>query len=148
MSEVALLPVRFVSVDDHAELELLDTAYSSTTGVAAAVSRASLQFHARSGHSFAAVRDGVLCGFVLAHAVWTGGRAVVRSERFVAEGQAAAAALLAALVKSAYDAGVYDLLVELPLQDAAGVAALEQAGFAEQDTRLFSRVLGSRGLSK
>lgn len=149
MNEVALLPVRFVSVDDHAELELLDAAYSSASGADPAVTRASLQFYARSGHSFVAHYDGVISGFVLGHAIWTGGHAVIRSERLVtAQGGPNAAdvraALLAALVKSAYDAGVYDLLVEHPLQDAAGAAALEQAGFAERDARLYGRVLGSR----
>ncbi|MEJ2287823.1 MAG: DUF1999 family protein, partial [Deinococcales bacterium] len=48
------------------------------------------------------------------------------------------------LTKSAYDAGVYDLRVELPAGDAAGAEALQAERFGVAPTAVYSRHLGSR----
>jgi hypothetical protein len=144
----SLIPVRLLSVDDHPELASIDESYSSAAGIPTVLSRAAAQFHARSGHSFVAGSAGAARGFVLGHAVWTGDRPVVRVGRLAvaaAGDSGTRAALLAAVVKSAYDAGVYDLLCERPLGDEAGALALAEAGFVEQATRLHGRTLGSRG---
>jgi hypothetical protein len=144
----SLIPVRLLNVDDQVTLTRFDEDYSSSLGLPPVLSRASAQFYARSGHSFVAGGAGTVLGFVLGHAIWTGGRPVGRTERLAASGPDAGrtrAALLAALVKSAYDAGVYDLLVEQPLADGAAAAALSAAAFQQQEVRLYSRTLGSRG---
>src|SRR5688572_6398387 len=127
-----------VDISDCEALSTADRAYSSTLGVEPIIDRASVHFYQRSGHSFAArgcpddtggsahgagtsgagTSGGLvrLAGFVLAHASWSGGRPVVRVERLVTVPgcEAASAALVAAVVKSAYDAGVYDIVAAVP----------------------------------
>ena len=143
-----LYRVRALTGDDTELLEAIDGAYSDSLGVQSTASRGSASYHARTGHSFVAERDGQPLGFILASALWTGGRPVVRLERLaLAAGAAEAArrALVAALVKSAYDAGVYDLLAELPAGDSAGEAAMLATDFRQADVKQFQRTLGSRG---
>jgi hypothetical protein len=85
-------------------------------------------------------------GFVLAHATWSGGRPVVRVERLATCGEdAVARALVEAVVKSAYDAGVYDIVAAVPTRDALATSALANASFAHDDLSVYVRVLGSRG---
>lgn len=143
----SLLPVRLLTIEDFEALQSLDEAYASAHGVASVVSRASVQFYARSGHSFVAGTTAEPRGFLLAHAIWTGGRPVIRAERVASSAESAPVrfALLQALLKSAYDAGVYDLLIEQPLVDEPGAVTLRENGFEEAGVRLYSRVLGSRG---
>lgn len=137
------VPLRPLDVDDLDTLVPLDAAYADRHGVAAAVSRASLAYYARAGHAFVAGAPAAR-GFVLAHAVWDGARATVQVARLVApDDDAVRRALVEAVVKSAYDAAVYDLSVDLPAADAAGVAALAGA-WAERPVRRFERALGSR----
>lgn len=147
---VSLQPVRLLTVEDSEALQKLDEAYAAALGVASVVSRASVHFYARSGHSFVAGRSSEPTGFLLAHAIWTGGRPVVRAERIVSSPDAAPVrnSLLQALLKSAYDAGVYDLLIEQPLVDEPGAVTLRENGFGEAGVRLYSRVLGSRGAAQ
>lgn len=143
-----LYRVRALSGDDTEILEAIDGAYAARLGTEVTASRGSASYHARTGHSFVAERAGEPQGFILASAIWTGGRPTVRMERLALAEEADASvgrALLAALVKSAYDAGVYDLLAELPDNDAAGEAALLATDFRTAPTVLFRRTLGSRG---
>lgn len=143
-----LYRVRALTSDDTELLESIDAAYAARLGAEVTASRGSASFHARTGHSFVAERGEDPQGFVLASAIWTGGRPTVRMERLaLAEdaGPAAGRALVAALVKSAYDAGVYDLLAELPASDGSGEAALLAADFRPAPVKLFRRTLGSRG---
>jgi hypothetical protein len=65
--------------------------------------------------------------------------------RVVAAGDEASVlhALVEAVVKSAYDAAVYDLAIELPAADGAARAALE-APWRERPVRRFERILGAR----
>jgi hypothetical protein len=137
--------LRPVDVDDLDALEALDAAYAAAHGLAPAVTRASLAFYARSGHSFVAGPAGAPRGFVLAHAVWDGARPTVSVARVVAAGDEASVlhALVEAVVKSAYDAAVYDLAIELPAADGAARAALE-APWRERPVRRFERILGAR----
>ncbi|MFO7545063.1 MAG: DUF1999 family protein [Trueperaceae bacterium] len=131
----------------------IDAAYATVHGVEAIVNAASVRFFARSGHSFVAERvdaaGGAACvGFVFAHAVWRGDRAAVQTARLaVADGAGTGAsdALVAALTKSAYDSGVYDLTVAAPRSDASFADALRMASFREVDVVTFARTLGSRG---
>lgn len=143
-----LLRVRAVTGEDAPLLERIDESYAARHGLEVTANRAAASFHARTGHSFVAEGEGEARGFVLAHATWTGGRPVVRMERLAVgadgDGQARQA-LLAALVKSAYDAGVYDLVAELPSGDAGGAAALERERFAPLPLISYGRTLGSRG---
>lgn len=143
----ARIELRPVDVADLVALQALDEAYAARHGLAGGVDAASLRHYARSGHAFVASRAEVAVGVVLAHAVWDGGRAVVRASRLVAAGDDAdvLVRLVEALVKSAYDAAVYDLVVEVPEGDARGRAALEAGAFLERPVRRFERVLGSRG---
>lgn len=134
--------LRPVAVDDLDALRTLDADYAREHGVEVVVSAASLAFYARAGHAFAAVRGPALVGGALAHAVWDGDRPRVRLVRLVGEAQARPT-LLEAVVKSAYDAAVYDLVAEVPAADAA-LAGLLAGGWRECAVRRFERALGSR----
>jgi len=136
--------LRPVEIDDLRELEALDAAYAARHGVEAAVTSGSLAFYARSGHAFVAQRDDRTVGMALAQAVWDGARPTVRLVRLAGEA-AARQALAEAVVKSAYDAAVYDLQAEVPGDDPALAALLAAAGWSERPVRSFVRVLGSRG---
>jgi hypothetical protein len=84
---------------------------------------------------------------VLAHATWSGGRPVVRVERLATTDgtDAVARALVEAVVKSAYDAGVYDIVAAVPTHDVLATSVLAGASFAAYDLSVYVRVLGSRG---
>jgi len=102
---------------------------------------AAIRFFARSGHSFVAEEAGRPRGFVLAQALWQGDRATVLATRLVAEDERTRKALLAALTKSAYDAGAYEVALAA---EGTEDATLEEAGFVP-GPRLFVRRLGSQG---
>lgn len=144
MSIVARIPRE----DDLEALLALDAAYSERHGLESAVSMGALRFFARTEHSFVAERrerGGVnTVGFAFAQAIWTGDRPRLLIERIVGNG-AAGGALLAALIKSAYDAGVYDLAITAPNSDEPLAHALTDEGFLTGQGRWFVRVLGSRG---
>lgn len=137
--------LRPVDVDDLEALDHLDATYAAAHDVAPAVTRASLAFYARSGHSFAAGPVAATRGFALAHAVWDGARPTVTVARVAALDDDAGVlrALLEAVVKSAYDSAVYDLAIDLPAGDGAARAALD-AAWRERPVRRFERVLGAR----
>ncbi len=149
-------PVRLrpVETSDLEALVELDASYARRTGSAIAVdqsalNQSALNHYSRSGHSFVASRESWRrpCGFLLAHASWDGSRAVVGCSRLVAEGDDphVLERLLEALVKSAYDAGAYDLAVDLPEGDAPGRKVVVTSGFSLRPLRRYERVLGSRG---
>lgn len=150
---VAVAPlVRPLEPNDLDALTPLDEAYAAAVGAEAHVNRGSLHFFGRSGHSFVAESaDGSPLGFVLAHSTWTGGLPALRLERLVAapgdDAADTAAALAEAVVKSAYDAGVYRLNAEVPTVDDVGLTALTRAGFVQRDVVAFGRRLGSAGTS-
>jgi len=137
------LLLRAVEVDDLAALEPLDAAYASRHAVAPLVGAASLAFYARTGHAFVAVDGRRPVGLALAQAVWDGARPTVRLVRLVGDA-ASLPALAEAVVKSAYDAAVYDLVADVPAADDALVALLAGAGWGERPVRRFERALGSR----
>ena len=139
--------VRPLAVEDLAALAPLDAAYAARVAAEPRLTLASANFHARSGHSFVLERERRPTGFVLAHAVWNGDRASVRATRLAtAEGDAAGrAALTETLTKSAYDAAVYDLEVEVPDEDEALRASLDAAEYRPAPSTLYRRTLGSRG---
>ena len=137
------LSLRPVAVDDLAELQPLDAAYVRDTGVEPAIEAASLGFFARTGHAFVAESDGRPQGVVLAQAVWDGVRPTVRVSRLIGSPEARRV-LAEAVVKSAYDAAVYDLAAEVPAADEALAALLSATSWSERPTRRFERVLGSR----
>lgn len=134
-------------MDDVEALAKLDHAHAERLGLEDRLTLASANFHARSGHSFVLERDGVPAGFILAHAVWNGVRPVVRATRVTAAPSdvAGRVALVETLTKSAYDAAVYDLEVEVPDGDAELAEALEHESYEPAPRALYRRVLGSRG---
>ena len=138
------LLVRPITAEDLEDLLPLDESYSRTSGSEPLVTQAALSFYGRSGHSFVLEEQGEASGFLLAQAVWDGQRPTVTVRRSVAASEAGRKALLEAVTKSAYDAGVYDIVVEQPEGDEAGKAALAASGYRARPTRLYSRVLGSR----
>ena len=134
--------------DDAPAVRAIDGAYARAYGLEPRAGEASLRFFARTGHAFVAVgEDGGVRGYVLAQAVFDGERPTLFASRFASrppgDGEALRA-LLRALTKSAYDAGVYDLRVELPAEDAAGAAALDAESYRPAITSVFTRQLGSR----
>lgn len=140
-----LYRVRSVESSDGALLKALDAAHRERHGVAAGVAVGSASFHSRTGHSFIAEDGGEAVGFILASAIWTGGLPTVRVERLAGAEPSVLKALVDAVVKSAYDAGVYDLLAELPEGDAAGRQALGETMFSRAPSVVYVRTLGSRG---
>jgi len=106
---------------------------------------AALRFFSRSGHSFVAHFTGEVHGFVLAQAVWQGDRVTVLVTRLLADSQEVYRGLLAAVVKSAYDAGVYEVAMHADAGNPTIVKALSENGFAIGPMLLAVRVLGSRG---
>lgn len=142
--------VRPLDPGDLDALTPLDAAYAAALGAGPYVNRGSLHFFGRTGHSFVAeAADGSPLGFVLAHSTWTGGHPALRLERLVAvvgdDREDVAAALAEAVVKSAYDAGVYRLSAETPAADDVGRTALARAGFERREVVAFGRTLGSAG---
>ena len=139
---------RPLSQEDEAELTEIDKSYADRIGLTPFLSRSSLHFYIRTGHSFVSVSSGQPTGFVLAQPVWNGTRPTVYVNRLaVAEvtDTASRLALLEAVTKSAYDAAVYDLQVLYPVADEEGLGALEEKQYFERPYRIFERILGSRG---
>lgn len=137
---------------DLAALTLIDGAYAAHYDLEALVTPGALRFFGRTEHSFVAedTEDaaGGPVGFVLAQAVWSGERPQVIVARLATNGSGeAAVALVKALVKSAYDSGVYDLLARTPPSDAEQRTVLLQEAFFEDPLVQYVRVLGSRGVA-
>ena len=143
--------VRPLDEADLPALAAIDAAYAAAHGLEGAVSPGALRFFGRNEHSFTAEDDGGgPTGFLLAQAVWTGDRPLVLVTRLAARPDAEEdqAALVRALVKSAYDAGVYDLLARAPRTDPGLQAALAAEAFPPDEQLAFVRVLGSRGAAR
>jgi hypothetical protein len=133
--------------EDAPAIDEIDAAYAAAYGLERRTGTASLRFFARTGHAFVAEGEGGIRGFVLAQAVFDGERPTVVAGRLASPppgDDEALRALLRALTKSAYDAGVYDLRVEVPAADAAGGAALEAERFGAAPATVYARHLGSR----
>ena len=138
--------------DDQELLEPLETAYAEKFGLEPILTRSSVSFYVRTGHAFVAVSEGRAAGFVLAQAVWNGTRPTVYVNRLsvpetenVEADTEARAALLEAVTKSAYDAAVYDLQVQVPDADDGAALALAAKDYALRPEHIYGRVLGSRG---
>ena len=139
---------RALSQDDEDELEPVDLSYAQHFGLDPIMTRSSLNFYTRTGHAFVAVKEGEVTGFAAAQSIWNGTRPTVYLNRLaVAEldDTESRSALIEAVTKSAYDAAVYDLQVQLPKGDKSGISALADKGYSEVDVVSFARVLGSRG---
>lgn len=137
---------RPLEAEDAPAVAAIDGAYARAHGLEPRASEASLRFFARTGHAFVAEGNGRVLGFVLAQPLFDGERAAVFASRLATPPPgdgAALRALLRALTKSAYDAGIYDILVELPGGDAAAEALADEA-YARVPAALFARYLGSR----
>jgi hypothetical protein len=139
---------RPLSPDDQDALTGIDAAYAAAFGLEPLISKSSVSFYVRTGHAFVAVRGAAPVGFVFAQAVWNGTRPTVYAARLAVADPAdegAREALLEALTKSAYDAAVYDLQVQVPEADGEASRALSAKRYAPLAERLYNRRLGSRG---
>lgn len=145
MARVSPVYARPLTPEDQEGLEPLAKAHAEQYGLEPLLTRSSVSFYVRTGHAFVALRAGGVVGFVLAQSVWNGTRPTVYVNRLVAPEAEAGEALLEAVTKSAYDAAVYDLQVQIPNADAAAAQALEAKSYALLPERLYGRVLGSRG---
>ncbi len=115
--------VRHLSEEDFPRLQAFEREHLDPN-LPEKASLAALRHFARSGHSFLAeTRQGEARGFVLAQAVWQGAWATVLVSRILAADETAYEALLRALVKSAHDAGIYEVALFVreatPLAQAA-----------------------------
>jgi len=140
--------VRPLEPDDLESVQAVDAASAHATGRPPVATRGALSFYARTGHAFVAEDDGGVRGFALAQAVWDGTRPTVRLRTLAVARPSdaeARAALLEAVTKSGYDAAVYDLICELPEDDADARNLLDDAGWSLEPVRLYGRTLGSRG---
>ena len=139
---------RPLSPDDQEALEPLDASYAEHFSLEPVLTKSSVSFYVRTGHAFVAERGGETVGFVLAQAVWNGTRPTVYVNRLGVPDLTdteAREALLEAVTKSAYDAAVYDLQVQVPEADDGAARALAAKSYALRPERLYGRVLGSRG---
>jgi len=133
--------------EDAPDVRAIDSAYARAYGLEPRTGEASLRFFARTGHAFVAVGKGGVRGYVLAQAVFDGERPTLFASRLASPPPGdpeALRALLRALTKSAYDAGVYDVRVELPAEDAAGAGALDAESYRPASASVYTRQLGSR----
>jgi len=142
------LRIRPIDLDDEAALSALDQAYADQHRLAGMVRPAALSYFARSGHAFVAEElgdDGRFApvGFLLAHALWDGWAPSVALVRLVAQTAAARHALVEACVKSAYDAAVKHLSVDVPEGDQALLEALAEHEFTTSASIRKERRLGS-----
>ena len=147
---MALCFARQLDADDREALQLIDQSHALKFDAEPQLTRASVSFYLRTGHSFVAMLEGETVGFVLAQAVWNGTRPTITINCLAvddAHADVAREALLNAVVKSAYDAAVYDLIAYLPEADVGAHNALNTVMFKPQAVKVFSRVLGSRGNS-
>lgn len=134
--------------EDQEILEPLDKTYAERFSLEPVVTKSSVSFYVRTGHAFVAVRGAEMVGFVLAQAVWNGTRPTVYVNRLVTgdlDDARSGEALLEAITKSAYDAAVYDLQVQVPEADDGAAQALAAKSYLLKAERVYSRVLGSRG---
>lgn len=145
---MSLTFARPLTPDDQEVLEELAATYAEHYGLEPLLTKSSVSFYVRTGHAFVALRAGEVTGFVLAQAVWNGTRPTVYVNRLVAPELDTGEALLEAVTKSAYDAAVYDLQVQVPEGDAVAERALSSKSYSPLPERLYRRVLGSRGLQK
>jgi hypothetical protein len=139
---------RPLSQDDEEALVGIDQGFARAIGLEPFLSRSSLHFYIRTGHSFVAMREGQVTGFVLAQAIWNGTRPIVYINRLAVldlSDHESREALLEATIKSAYDAAVYDLWVQHPQNDSSGLQSLEKKLCKPREIRIFERILGSRG---
>ena len=142
--------VRPISVEDLEALSAVDKIYAEAFSLEPVMTRSSLNFYARSGHSFVSLNKDRITGFVFAQSVWNGTRPTVQTYRLAVNVNdqltraASREALFEAVVKSAYDAAVYDLQMVQSEGDAATVAILERL-YKKQAARVYTLTLGSRG---
>jgi hypothetical protein len=140
--------VRPLVVDDLEALAPIDRAAAARVSSEPLLTAAGMAFYARTGHAFVAEAEEGPRGFCLAQAIWDGRRPTLRLAALAvadaADGEARAA-LLEAATKSAYDAAVYDLVAEVPEDDAATGELLRREGWRPEPVRPFRRTLGSRG---
>lgn len=109
------------------------------------VSLGALRFFARTGHSFLAEEGEEPLGFALAQAVWQGEGTTLLISRIEGRDEEVLKGLLRAVVKSAYDAGVYEVALHLDPKRKALEKALLMEGFAVGPRVLCVPVLGRRG---
>ncbi|AFV76314.1 Protein of unknown function (DUF1999) [Thermus oshimai JL-2] len=110
------------------------------------LSRGAVRHFARTGHSFLAEEGEEPLGFALAQALWQGEATTVLVTRIEGQNARVLEDLLGAVVKSAYDAGVYEVALHLdPKREDLKEALLAQ-GFTVGPLVLAVRLLGSRGL--
>lgn len=110
------------------------------------LSLGTVRHFARTGHSFLAEEGEEPLGFALAQALWQGEATTVLVTRIEGRDRTVLEGLLAAVAKSAYDAGVYEVALHLdPAREELKEALLAQ-GFTVGPLVLAVRLLGSRGL--
>ncbi len=148
MAKAAL--IRPLNQDDFEVLEQIDQVYAERFELEPVLSLGSLNFYARTGHAFASLVEETMTGFVLAQSVWNGFRPVLQLNRLAlmdANDSSSRNALIEALIKSSYDAAVYDIQLLLPSQDEDMVMIALEKQFHRVSITVLERTLGSRGQS-
>ena len=148
---MASVLVRPVSVDDFEALVEIDEVYAEAYGLEPVMTRSSLNFYARSAHSFASLESNKPSGFVFAQSVWNGTRPTVQIYRLAVNdvtnqtnGISSREALFEAVIKSAYDAAVYDLQMIHHDADERTTAILKRL-YKKVPASVYTLTLGSRG---
>ena len=130
--------------EDFGALKPLDEVYALEHNLEPHLSKQSLSFYTRTGHSFVAIHEQRACAFALAQAVWNGLRPSLYINYLASQDEESCKALIDALVKSAYDAAIYDLKASIPQTDAIALNKLADNGFTRLANVTLARVLGSR----
>lgn len=140
--------VRALTQDDFEILKCIEESHAARLGIETTLTLGSLNFYARTGHSFATIKETEMTGFVLAQSVWNGFRPVLQLNCLAVQAEndnASREALFEALTKSAYDAAVYDIQLLLPSQDSQTLEVAKRKEYVHAGITVLSRTLGSRG---
>ena len=140
---------RPLQADDSEPLKLIDETYTKFFSLESKLTKGSLNFYIRTGHAFTAVRKSEIVGFILAQAVWNGNRPIVFINHMAVadiKDLAARLAMLEAVTKSAYDAAVYDIQVQIPTKDIVAIQSLAEKQYDKRDLSIYERILGSRNV--
>ncbi len=138
---------RPLQLDDVKELKPIDEAYAHHFAIEPNLTQGSLNFYIRTGHAFTAIRKSKIVGFILAQTVWNGTRPILFANYMaVAEIKdlLARSAMLEAVTKSAYDAAVYNIQVQIPTKDTIAIQSLIEKQYDEKDLCIYGRILGSK----
>lgn len=138
---------RPIELKDAETLKNIDKIYAQQCAETSKLTKGSLNFYIRTGHAFIAIRNNKAIGFVFAQAIWNGMRPTVFVDYIAVIEKTdleARLIMLEAVTKSAYDAAVYHIQVQVFTKDTVAIQALLEKQYYEKPLRVYERILGSK----